>query len=74
MDLNLYDLESFDYNTVSLYAKEKCNTCYGRGYVIVQLGNTKSGAIRKNGEKPIRTFARNCSCTLNNRKKWRMNK
>jgi len=59
-DLQSYTT-SIDPDVVSLYAEESCKDCYGRGYVIVQIGTGKSITIRN--DRPIKTFMNRCGCT-----------
>jgi hypothetical protein len=60
-----------DPDVVSLYADEKCKTCYGRGYLLMEIGTGNangSTTIRKN--RPVVQFLEKCSCVEKARKKY----
>ncbi len=59
---------SVDPDVVSLYAQEGCKDCYGRGYVITQIGTGRNITIRN--DRPIQTFMNRCHCTSKAMKKY----
>jgi len=56
-----------DPDIAELYAKERCKTCYGKGYLVYQTG---VGTTTIRNDRPILQRLEYCSCTRKNVRKY----